>query len=365
MPAGPMPGLATETEAAEAHDARFQAELRRRVRQELAGAGLAPRDLPAMYVKTAVMFLWLAVSYALLVFRAHTPWQVAVLTVSLGLAVAGIGFNVQHDGSHGGYSESRRVNHLMALSLDLLGGSSYVWKRKHNLLHHTWPNVAGLDDDIDLGWLGRLSASQPRRAFHRLQHLYLWPLYGFLTIKWQFVDDFKALLRGRLGGQPMPRPRGSELLTFLGGKLVFAAWAFGLPLLLHPPATVLAVYVASAAVAGLTLSVVFQLAHCVPEAAASTGREPWAMRQAHASVDFARESRLLGWYLGGLNFQLEHHLFPQVCHLHYPRLAPVVEAACREYGVPYYAHPTLGAALRAHFRHLRALGRGVSAAVEA
>jgi linoleoyl-CoA desaturase len=353
-----MPDHPGDAPPDETPDGGFFAELRRRVHRQLVDAGLPSRDLPAMYAKTAVIFFWLVTSYSLLVFWPHTAWQVAALSVSLGLAVAGIGFNVQHDGSHGSYSNNRRVNRLMALTLDLLGGSSYVWKRKHNVLHHTWPNVTGVDDDIDVGPLGRLSPHQPRLAIHRLQHLYLWPLYGFLAIKWQLFDDFRALATGCLGSQPLPRPGGKELVTLVGGKLLFAGWAFGLPLLLHPAGTVLAVYVACAAVAGLTLSVVFQLAHCVSEAAASTGEEPWAVRQAQASVDFAQHSRILGWYLGGLNFQIEHHLFPKVCHLHYGRLAPVVAATCREYGVSYHSHPTLGAALLAHFRHLRDLGSG-------
>jgi linoleoyl-CoA desaturase len=155
----------------------------------------------------------------------------------------------------------------------------------------------------------------------------------------------------------LPRPGGADLSTLVAGKLVFAAWAFGIPLLRHPPSTVAFVYLASAAVVGLTLSVVFQLAHCVPDA--MPGRGPsasWAERQVASSVDFARESRLLGWYLGGLNFQIEHHLFPQLSHVHYPGIAPLVEGTCREFGVSYHVRPTFRAALASHFRLLRQLG---------
>ena len=207
----------------------------------------------------------------------------------------------------------------MARALDLLGGSSFVWQRKHNVLHHTWPNLEGVDDDIDTGSLARLSPGQPRRFYHRFQHLYMWPLYCFLSIKWQLFDDFATVVRGSMSGRPFPRPRGAELAVFLGGKLVFFGLAFGLPLLLHPVWTVLGTYLLVSAVAGLTLSVVFQLAHCVPEAETGPELGSWAARQVQSSVDFARDSRLLNWYVGGLNLQIEHHLFPQISHPHYAR----------------------------------------------
>ncbi len=337
-------------------DTGFHHQLRTRVRAYIEESGHPAQGMPGMYVKTAVLFFWLATAYVLLVFFAREIWQAVPLAVALALAIAGIGFNVQHDGSHGSYSKHPGLNRLMARSLDLLGGSSFVWARKHNVLHHTWPNVEGVDDDVDTGGLARLSPEQPRHVHHRFQHLYMWPLYCFLAVKWQLYDDFATLVTGEMSGRPFPRPRGSELLVFFGGKLAFFALAFVVPLALHPFWNVIGIYLLVSAVAGLTLSVVFQLAHCVPEA--ETGREvdSWAARQVQSSVDFARGNRLLGWYVGGLNLQIEHHLFPQVCHLHYPRIAPIVEATSREFGVRYTSHPTFRAAVAAHFRQLRALG---------
>jgi linoleoyl-CoA desaturase len=315
-----------------------------------------------MYAKTAVLVLWLVGSYLLLVFAADRAWQATLLSLSLGLAAAGIGMNVMHDGSHGAYSPDRRWNRVMAFTLDLLGGSSYVWRRKHNVLHHTWPNVVGVDDDIDAGFLARLAPAQPRRTFHRFQQLYMWPLYGLLAVKWHFFDDFVAVATGRLGGRRLPRLQQGDVFTFVAGKLAFFTWALGLPLLLHPIGTVALVYLLSASVVGLTLSVVFQLAHCVPEAITPPGRSvSWAVHQVETSVDFSRGNRLLGWYLGGLNFQIEHHLFPQVCHVHYAGIAPLVEATCREFGVSYRTKPTFRAALGAHYRLLERLGRADAA----
>jgi linoleoyl-CoA desaturase len=87
---------------------------------------------------------------------------------------------------------------------------------------------------------------------------------------------------------------------------------------------------------------------------------PWAVHQVETTVDFARGSRVLTWLLGGLNFQIEHHLFPRMCHVNYPAIAPVVEQTCRDYGVDYKQNATLCSALRSHYRWLRAMGRSDS-----
>ena len=338
----------------------FYAELKRRVEDYLKATGRSPRDIPPMYVKTVMMLSWCAVSYGLLVFAAGTGWQGLLLAVSLGLAMAGIGFNVQHDGAHGAYSQRRSVNRFMAMTLDMLGGSSYLWRWKHNVFHHNYPNVAGADDDIDIGPLGRLSPDQPLYRIHRFQHLYMWALYGFITLKWQLFDDFRDLVRGTMGGHRIPRPRGWDLVVLLGGKALFFGLAFVVPALFHPLRDVVVFYGVTSFTLGVTLGVVFQLAHCVEEASFPRPLEgtyrmekEWAAHQVETTVDFARSNRLLTWYLGGLNFQIEHHLFPGICHVHYPALSAIVEPVCAQFGVRYSAHTTARGALASHFRLLR------------
>jgi linoleoyl-CoA desaturase len=316
-----------------------------------------------MYFKTAIILCWLAASYAWLVCGA-AEWPGAVAgVISLGLAMAAVGFDIQHDGGHQSYSDRRWINMLMASTLDLLGGSSYVWARKHNIVHHTYANITGHDDDIDIGFFGRLSPHQKRLGFHRLQHYYLWVLYGFLPIKWQIYDDFRDVATGRIGGHPFRRPKGWDLAKFVGGKLLFFSLALVVPSMLHSVWIVLPCYVAVSFVQGLTLSIVFQLAHCVEEAdfpmpQADTGRmaAAWATHQVETSVDFARGNRLLTWFIGALNFQIEHHLFPHICHIHYPALSPLVEKTCREFQIRHTSNETLGAAVSSHFRRLRRMG---------
>jgi linoleoyl-CoA desaturase len=281
----------------------------------------------------------------------------------VGLAAAAVGFNIQHDAGHRAYSERGWVNGLMARTLDLVGGSSYFWHFKHGVYHHTFTNIDGHDTDIDLGVLGRLSPHQPRRWFHRWQHLYLWPLYGLVVLKWHLFDDFYSLATGRVACHRVPRPRGWDLACFLFGKLGLLTLAFGLPLWLHPWWVVLPVYGLAMLVTGVVLSVVFQLAHCVEPAdfpmPVDEGRmgHAWAEHQVLTTVNFAPRSRALAWLLGGLNFQVEHHLFPRVSHTHYPALARVVRGTCVDFGLPYHVYDTFWQALGAHYRWLRAMGR--------
>jgi len=361
--AGPPSGKDEERRLKFAPDAGFQRELRRRVEAFVHARGMRERDCPRMYIKTAVVLTAFALAYVLLVFFARTWWQALPLALLLGLATAEIGFNIQHDGGHKAYSRRPWVNQLMAMTLDLVGGSSYVWRWKHVVFHHMYVNVSGHDTDIDLGLFGRLSPAQPRRAAYRWQQWYLWPLYGVMVIKWHFYDDFRDVVTGRMGVHRFPRPRGWELVLLVGGKLVFLTLAFGIPLLFHPFWTVLLFYGISAGVVGVVLSVVFQLAHAVEEArfpAPPPGggrlQESWAVHQAGATVDFARGNRFLSWLVGGLNFQIEHHLFPTLCHVNYPAIADIVERTCREYGVPYAANPSFRAAVASHFRWLKRMG---------
>jgi linoleoyl-CoA desaturase len=346
---------------------RFLRELRKRVDAYFEKTGRRRRDCPSMYFKTATIMAWFVAAYVLLMFVVTSWWLVLPLAILLGMAMAAIGFNIQHDGGHKAYSESKLVNKIMALSLDLMGGSSYLWDWKHNSIHHTYPNVTGYDDDINIGILGRLSPQIKYRSFYRAQGVYLWILYGFLAIKWHLVDDFYSLIIGRIGGHKIPRPKGRDLAIFICGKVAFFSMAFFIPMMFHPVLAVLGVYALAAFVSGVVLSVVFQLAHCVEEAEFPTPlviddghskmSTEWAVHQVQTTVDFARGNPVLCWLLGGLNFQIEHHLFNRICHVHYPALSKVVEQTCNDFGIRYAAHKSFFGALASHFRWLVVMGK--------
>jgi linoleoyl-CoA desaturase len=349
----------------------FIRELRKRVDAYFEKHGRR-RDCPQMYFKTATIMAWFVGTYLALLFFATHWWIVVPLAIVLGLAIAAIGFNIQHDGGHRAYSDHQWVNKIMSLTLDLMGGSSYLWDWKYNSIHHTYPNIDGHDDDINLGLLGRLSPQQRRLKFHRFQGIYLWVLYGFIAVKWHLIDDFYQVSVGKIGKHKIPRPKGKDLAVFIGGKIVFMSIAFVIPMLLHPWWAVLLVYLLAAFTSGVVLSVVFQLAHCVCEAdfpvpvATANGGEKietdWAVHQVQTTVDFARDNRLLCWFVGGLNFQVEHHLFHKICHVHYPALSKLVEEACHDFGIRYAAQKTFFGAVASHFHWLVEMGRPVDAA---
>lgn len=347
-----------------AGDSDFQVELRRRIDEFFRSTGRRERDCPQMYVKTAILLACFIGSYVYLVFFADRWFEALPLAVLLGLVTAAIGFNIQHDGSHHAYSNHQWVNKVMAMTLDVIGGSSHHWHWKHIVYHHTYVNITGHDTDIDIGGLGRLTPHHRRFWFYRWQQYYLWPLYGFMAINWHFVGDFRDIIPGRIGEHRLPRPKGWDLVVFIAGKVSFFAVAFGIPLLFHPVWVVAAFYAAATIVLGMVLSVVFQVAHCVEEAEfplprKDTGRieNAWAIHQVETTVDFARHSRIAAWLLGGLNFQIEHHLFPRICHVNYPAISKVVEETCRDLGVKYTAHETFWSGVASHFRWLRRMGK--------
>jgi linoleoyl-CoA desaturase len=369
---GPEPDAPVVTEAASLDvqrrprfpkDEGFQTEVRRRVAAYFKDTGRSERDCPRMYVKTMMILGWWAASYMLLVFVAASWWQALIAAVSLVLAMAAIGFSIQHDGGHQAYSRRSWINKLSAMSLDLIGASSYCWYWKHAVLHHTYPNITEADTDMNTGGIARLTPHQPRRWFHRWQHLYLWPLYGISAMRWHLYGDFKDVITGTIGDHRVPRPKGWDLAVFIGGKVASIGLLLVLPMFWHPWWVVLLFYTAVTCMLGVVLSVVFQLAHCVNEAEfpmpdSDTSRmdRPWAVHQVETTVDFARRSRVLTWLLGGLNFQIEHHLFPRVCHVHYPAIAPIVEATCNEFGVRYTAHTTFWGGIVSHYRWLWRMG---------
>jgi linoleoyl-CoA desaturase len=341
----------------------FQTELRKRIDHYFSSTGKSPRDNFQMYLKTAIIFACFIAAYALLVFWAHAWWQAVPLAIFLGLATAGIGLNVQHDGSHLAYSRFAFINKIMAMTLDLIGGSSYLWHYRHVLYHHTYVNITDEDSDVDLGILARLTPYQKRFPYQRWQHFYVWPLYGLMTINWHFLADFKEVLLGRIGAHRCPRPKGWNMVVFIAGKLAFMTLAIGVPLLFHPFWQVALFYAVAALTCGIVLSIVFQLAHAVEDARFPMPMEgttemehSWAVHQAETTVDFARRNPILAWLMGGLNFQIEHHLLPKICHVHFPALSKIVEATCHDFGVQYNQHPTFFAGLASHFRWLRRMG---------
>jgi len=352
----------------------FILETRREVELYLAPRRTRLRGHLQLYLKTVVAFAIWAASWVAIVFVRPGVALGLLALAGLVLGTVLIGFCVQHDANHGAYFSTRRFNHLMGWSADaMLGFSSYAWRVKHNVAHHTYTNVDGYDDDISQTPFARLMPSQAPKPWYRLQHIYIWPLYSVMVIRWQTGADIAALIRRRIGKSTMRMPRRWDLAGLLAGKGLFIAWAIVAPLLVYPWWVVAAGYVGFTMATSLVTATTFQLAHCVEEAdftsaeqlEAEKEKRIWAVHEVETTVDFCPRNAFLTWVLGGLNYQIEHHLFPRVPHTHYPRIAEIVRRNALKHGVRYTAQPSLWIALRSHHRHLRRLGRlGVPVEIE-
>ena len=342
----------------------FRKTLNERIDAYLRDNGIPARDVPFMYLKTAfALVCWLG-TYLLILLGHFPPLVNLVLCVVWAMAIAGVGFNVMHDASHDGFSDNPRINRLFSLSGELLGMSGFRWRTKHNIWHHTYTNIAGYDDDVETYGLMRLTPRAPWKPLFKVQVWYFPLVYSFIGFDF-IMRDFMMVLVGKSDANHVyPQMGATDKVIFWAGKLFFVMVNIALPLLVFPWWQVLIGFLVWMLSAGLILSVFFQLAHINTEAAFAVpvGNPPhieneWAVHQVEATVDFAPHNWLVNMYTGGLNYQIEHHLLPHICHLNYPRLAPIVRATCEEFGVRYNCYPTWRAALASHWREVRLLGR--------
>ena len=280
--------------------------------------------------------------------------------------LAAVGTSIMHDANHQAFSRHRWLNRLLGYTSDALGASSWLWRIQHNTLHHANANVVGHDADIALAPFARLAPSQPWRPWYRAQHIYMWPLYGFLALKNLLVSDLVAIITGRLDRQPLRQPRTPRVvLRITLGKLGHLAWAVVIPLMFNSWWAVLACYLVCSWLVGFILAIVFQLAHCVDVTTmhddGTTPRrgDDFAMHQLQTTADIESRIPVIGhvfrFLVGGLDHQIEHHLGPRLPHTMYRRTAEQFRAKCRAHGITYHLHPGVWSALRSHTRWLRSM----------
>jgi linoleoyl-CoA desaturase len=329
-----------------------------------------PRELRSarrrLHGKAIMILALLAVSYYALVISEFPILIRAGAAAVLILALVAVGTSIMHDANHGSFSRHRWVNQTLAYTSDMLGASSSLWRNQHNVLHHGNTNVVGFDADIELAPWARLAPSQTWHRRFRWQHVYIWPLYGFLSIKNLLVSDVATLIRQKIGNQPIRRPVSAGLvIRVVLGKLAHLGWAVVIPLMFNPWWGVLAFYAICSWCVGFVLAIIFQLAHCVdlaerPDPAASRRGDDFAAHQMRTTVDIASPVPVVGhlfrWVAGGLDHQIEHHLAPRLPHTAYPMVAARFRAACGEHGIAYRVHPGIWEALCSHTRWLQAMG---------
>jgi linoleoyl-CoA desaturase len=317
-----------------------------------------------LYIKTIILLFTAGVLYTMLVFFTPPIWISTILCSLLGINLAAIGFNVMHDGAHGSFSKKSWVNELMGYSLNAMGGSVYLWKFKHNVNHHSFTNIEGMDDDIDIKPFIRVHNDQKKYWYHRFQHIYWVGLYGLTYLLWIFVQDFKKYFSGKIGETKFRKMDVKEHFIFWISKLLYIGAFIVLPIFTVGFLPMLFGYLIISLICGFVIAVVFQLAHIVEDATFSTPEtnnhkieNEWAVHQIQTTANFATKSKIVSWFTGGLNFQVEHHLFPRISHIHYPKIAELVRETCLQFGVTYLEFPTVYAAFRSHLVHLKAVGR--------
>ncbi len=318
-----------------------------------------------LYSKTLIL-VPSAIAIYIILLTVSMPALLAVTLASLlGFIGASIGFNLMHDACHGSYSSKKWVNELVGYSLNALGGNAFIWKFKHNIIHHTYTNVDGVDDDIAKSPLMRQCASQKWVPAHRFQHIYVVLVYAISSFAWVFIMDFNKYFSKRVYTTPLQKMSMREHLVFWASKLLYILFYIVIPVSVVGWGAWAIGFAAMHVTLGLSLALVFQLAHVVEhvEFEATMGMDQllieneWAIHQVKTTANFAPDSFFVNWYVGGLNYQVEHHLFPRISHIHYPAISKLVQETCMEFGLPYHTFPTMRQSMVSHFRMMKELGK--------
>lgn len=342
----------------------FHSELKKRISEYFQQSGKSSTGNFHLYFKAIILVIAFLAVYTHLVFFTPVTWLAVTECIVLGGLTAAIGFNVMHDGMHGSFSKSKWVNELAGLSLNFLGANNFMWRSKHNIIHHTYTNIEGIDDDIEAKPLLRLCETQKHYKIHRFQHWYFWLAYSLLYIWWVFFTDYKKYFLGRIGPTPLKKMSTGDHISFWGFKLLHAFIFMAIPIYMLGFQTWVIGFLIYGMFAGVVLSIVFQLAHTVehthfPQANIETGKmeDEWAVHQLKTTANFATRNRFISWWVGGLNFQVEHHLFPRISHVHYPEISKIIKKACQDFNVPYIEYPKMRTAVVSHVTHLKNLSR--------
>lgn len=320
-----------------------------------------------MKIKTIFMFTIYFIPYTLIVggLVSNVFWMIP-LVILMSFGIAGIGLSVMHDANHGAYSKRKWVNSLLGYSLNLVGANSFNWKIQHNVMHHTFTNVHDEDEDISPRGVLRMSPHSEWKKMHQYQHIYAWALYGLMTIIWVVLKDFVRIVRYWKNGM-VEKQKASitrEWIILVGSKLFYISYIFIIPLIFTSLAwwQILIGIIVMHYLAGFILAIIFQPAHVIEGTEFPLPDEEnmlennWAVHQLHTTTNFGNKSRWFSWYVGGLNFQIEHHLFPNICHVHYRKISGIVRDTAKEHGLPYKNVRTFVGALNQHMKLLKYLG---------
>jgi len=348
--------------------ADFYNTTKKRVHEYFRTNNLKTKANTHMVLKTVFMMLSYLIPYSLMIFGVVTNiWAILGMWILMGFGMAGIGLSVMHDANHGAYSKNKKVNTIIAQVIWIIGGSSVNWRIQHNVLHHSYTNIDSMDEDLETISILRFSPHTEWRKIHRIQHWYAWLLYGMMTLMWATLKDFNQLSRfKRRDLIKIQKKSYARLVTeLILIKSLYYVLFLVIPIIMVPVAwwVIVLFFLAMHFVAGLSLALIFQPAHVMPLTDfplpddQGNMENKWAIHQLLTTVNYAQDSQLFSWYVGGLNYQIEHHLFPNVCHIHYKKISKIIRDTAKEFNLPYYTQPTFFDAVWQHMRFLKQLGR--------
>lgn len=345
---------------------QFTAALRKNVNNYFKENNISSKGDWTMVLKSIVMVSLYVVPFILILMVSMPAFYIFPLSILCGIGMAGIGMSVMHDAAHGSSSKSKWINRLLSSTIYMIGGSVFTWNIQHNVKHHTFTNIDGYDEDIRTKAIIRLSNAAPLKKIHRFQYIYAFFFYTLMTVA-KLVNDFHQLIDYNKTGitkQQNAKPK-LELIKLISYKTGYLLLFLILPMVVSSFswwAVILGFFVMHLTAGGI-MSIIFQMAHIaeeveqpLPNIDGSIENE-WAIHELQTTANFAKDNRLLGWYIGGLNFQIEHHLFPNICHVHYRKISPIVERTALEFGLQYNMAPTFGRAIASHTRMLKNLGK--------
>ncbi len=345
----------------------FFATVKIRVEEYFTSNNLSKNANALMYFKT-LLFQGGAIGLYLLILLGpldiYQQWMVSIV---LGMFMAFIGFNVSHDAIHGAYSSNAFVNKIVGnYSFYFIGGSPYVWNITHNQIHHTYTNIPEHDEDIEIApGLIRLSPEDKLTKIEKFQHLYGFFLYGFASVNWVLRKDYKKFFQKKIGAFDNSKHSFTEYFNLFFFKAIYYAIFIVTPLVVMDITwwQFIIGFLTMHFFEGLVLGLVFQLAHVVegtdfpPTNAEGNIEEAWAVHQMQTTANFGTKDFITSFLCGGLNQQVEHHLFPKVCHVHYPAISDIVKQTAKEFGVPYIENRTFFTALKSHYTMLKMFGK--------
>lgn len=348
------------------NDAQFVQTLNDRVEAFLKEQKIGRKANTKMVFKTILHFgIFIGIYSLILSDQIHNLALIFLLWALLGVGQALIGMTIMHDTVHGAYSGKKWVNALLEIPIIAIGVESAIWRIEHNFFHHNYTNIEGVDQDIHPRYLFRFSKHQPKKWFHRFQHIYAVFLYALLTFEWMTVKDFMKVNKYFKESVITVKKKAWTLaMIILIKKLIFFTLYLIIPILVlsFPWYLIVLMFFTKLAVSGVIMTVIFQTAHVVPncdflDPVSQEMKDSWHMHQLKTTANFAHGHRVVTYLLGGLNYQIEHHLYPDICHVYYPELAVIVKKTAQEFSMPYHENNSLWSAISGHFALLKMHGR--------